>query len=385
MASLPETELQAMPAQAEAGVAFSALDEASARSHHAAPGHNGWQEWLHLAQRRGLRVLELLTCGCLEYADRNFAPHMPGGAAIYIFLASLAAVTEWLSLTPRCELLPLAFLSPLAAAIAPWHLHRRLQGGAALACTLLAEGICIARPDLRVHLWNALACLVVASELLWWQGIRRVQQATPAAWYAHNSTHQTLVVTLWLWPQLLQLDPRRWQLLQEAQKAIATAPAQTKEAVADVGISASIVIGLPLLACGVVSTIFAWRQNRAMCLVIFTVYISFIPAVALYKTLTWHGLVSASQVPLSVITVAIEREQLRDGFGNDTRVWMRQAPLLALLLLLSWGLVALLGTHVGTEGLAAGMLMIGAVCKGWIASQGSGEASGDAEGLLAAS
>lgn len=301
--------------------------------------------------------LELLTCGCMEYADRNIAPHTQGGALVFLALTSFVSCTAWLSLEPSWQALPLGLLTILWAG---WSLLRSSAFcAAAVAGAVLAQtGFIMLDAAGRLSVWRILACCVAIAEMLAWAPVRRAQAVHMRRWFEHFSTRQLLVVELWLWPSLLQLRPWRWKLLHSVYKTIQAAPAQTKTALTEAGVGLGVILGLPLLACGLVSVVFAWRHNRTMSVIIFVVYCCTLPVVFLYPHLSGHQCIALSQVPLGIIMVAIEREQLRDGLGQDTGVWKRQAPLLAAMLSLSWALQALLGPQWGDQGVAASMLVL---------------------------
>lgn len=314
-------------------------------------------EQLRVRLAQCLLGLELLTCGCMEYVDRNFAPHTQGGALVFLLLTAFVNSTAWLSLEPSWQVLPLGLLCILWAS---WSLLKSsVFRAAAVAGTVLVQiGFMLLDTAGRLDAWRLLACGVAISEMLTWARVRRAQEAQMTRWFEHFSTRQLLVIELWLWPSLLQLTPWRWKLVHSFYKTFQTAPAKTKTALAEAGVGLGVVLGLPLLACSLVSVVFAWRHNRTMSVIICFVYCCTLPAVFLYSHLSRQQLIALSQVPLGVVMVAIEREQLRDAFGQDTGAWKRQAPLLAGMLALSWALQVLLGPHWGNQGVAAGMLIL---------------------------
>jgi len=336
----------------DVGAWWRALRAAAARALRAAvPG-------ARRAQSRGLAALNLLTCGLIPYFHEHLSPRNVALLAV----SALVFGTAWLSLDPGPAGWALGLVYLLTASSRLGALEPLWTAAAAAA----AQGAFDALPAAgRRALWCALGVLAVASELAWWPSVEFLVEADFHTWLVHFSTYYIVVIDFWFWPQLLQMDPTRWHITQEIQRA----PAETREAIVDVGAGLAILVLLPLLACSLVAGVLIWRRSPRVCVAMGAAYLGLVGFLLADSSISPDQVASVGQVPIAAVFLVLAREQFASVFG-DTRTWKGLAAL--LLCLLALRRLAVLGllpySGSGREE-AAAIVLFQLFCKHWLAAQ----------------
>lgn len=309
------------------------------------------------AQMLCMWVLHLLTCNSLVYFAENLSPRN----VIFLAMSALVFLTAWISLEPGACGWALGVLYLLAASSRIGAVEPLWTAAAALAlqCTFDA-----APTGLQPALWWILGIVAAASELCWWPSAEFLIEANFHAWLVLFSTYYVVVIDFWFWPQLLQLDPSRWHITQEIEKA----PEETREAIVDASAGLAVLVLLPLMAFSLLAAILIWRRNPRICIAVCAVYMSLVAVLVLWNSPTPQQVIAIGQVPIAVIFVVLAREQLLNTF-EDTRSWKAQAVLLAALVALRHAAAIGATPQAVDQGQAVALLVFQLVCKQCLAAQ----------------
>mmetsp|Transcript_8566 Transcript_8566/g.25164 ORF Transcript_8566/g.25164 Transcript_8566/m.25164 type:complete len:431 (-) Transcript_8566:20-1312(-) len=324
----------------------------------------GLRPHIESLQRRGLALLQLLTCNMMLY----FYEHLSPRNVIFLIMSGGVFNTAWVSLDPSVAGWALGLLYLFTASSRAGALEPLWSAALALAAQ---SAFSLAPPQARTALWYVLGGLAGVSELCWWPSVEYLIEANFHSWIVHFSTYYVVVIDFWVWPQLLQVDPSRWHITEEIQKA----PTETQDAIRNAGVGLAVLVLLPLLACSLMAAIIIWRQNRRLCLMIGGVYVSAVTLLLLYRNVTPQQVISAGQIPIAVIFVVLGREQLSNVFG-DTLAWKCQAALLVGLLVLRHLVTANLPARDADRAQAVGLLLFQLACKHWLIAQCSATRQG---------
>lgn len=313
-----------------------------------------FEHYSRIAQRHLFSILHLLTCNTMGY----FLEHLSPRNVLYLLMSAGIFISAWLSL----ERNPWAFAVGLLY----------LQVG--LARVIVVEPTSVVVPLLLLQVlfssleedsdaqhvfWYLVCILGVLSEACWWPSAQFLIERSFHAWLVNFSTYYAVTINCWIWPQLVTIDPEKWGV----SKALDHASPDVQENAERVGVSLTVLVALPVLACALISMILIWQRNRALCIGIGVVYLSFVVIILLGPQLSVHQAALGGQVPIAVILVMLSREQLVETFG-DHLTWKLQAALLFILFVLQC-----IKVPPPLGAMATGMLVFQLLCKHGMAVQ----------------
>jgi len=274
-----------------------------------------------------MRVLQLLTCNLMSYwfeilSLRNI---------LYLAMSAMMFVTLWMSLEPSSVgwafgLLYLFVASMRIGVVEPaWS----------VAILLTAQVVFDSLEDAREGLWQVLAVVAVLSEAFWWPSCAFLIEASFHTWLIHFSSYYAVMIELWLWPQIMLVDPSQWAFARELMKS-----STEQTAVLQASVSLGVLVGIPILAATVLGVLILWRKSPKLCLAISAAYVCIVLVLLALQNATPQQATVVGQLFLAFILVLVTRDQMGSVFG-DHDSWRTQAAFLGLVLAL-WLMAGLL-------------------------------------------